>query len=207
MEDKKISEQESLLLIQQMILSAKKEQKDDGKGWIIWGWMLFTASIFTVFNMRFDWFETFFFWNAFGVVTLLLMLWEAVNHLFRKKKVRVKTYTRELFDKLDAGFFISLLFIIVSINVGVSPMYGFPLLANLYSFWILVYGSALNFRPSVIGAYISWAIALGSLFVQTFEQVMLMHAAAVMAGYIVPGHIANIEFKKLHSKAKAVESV
>ena len=48
MEDKPINEQEGLDLIRQMIHTAKKEQKDDGRGWIIWGWMLFLASVLTV---------------------------------------------------------------------------------------------------------------------------------------------------------------
>ena len=43
MEEKLISEKESLLLIRQMIHTAKKEQKDDGKGWIMFGWLLFGA--------------------------------------------------------------------------------------------------------------------------------------------------------------------
>jgi hypothetical protein len=53
MEEKQISEQESLSIIQKMIQTAKKEQIDDGKGWIIWGWMLFMASVLTVLNLFF----------------------------------------------------------------------------------------------------------------------------------------------------------
>jgi hypothetical protein len=208
MEDKHISEQESLLLIRQMIDSAKREQRDDGKGWIIWGWMLFAASLLTVLNLHNKWVGTFFFWNIFGVLAIVLMLWELVNRNVLKRKERVRTYTKDLFNKLDAGFFISLMFIITSMNVGgISPLYGFPLLVNLYSFWILIYGSALDFKPSVIGAYISWAIGISSLFVGSFETVMLLHAAAVLCGYIIPGHIAYNEFRKVSVKHKSAEVV
>jgi len=41
MEEKNLTEQESMLIIQQMINTAKHEQKDDGIGWIVWGWLLF----------------------------------------------------------------------------------------------------------------------------------------------------------------------
>ncbi len=71
-EEEPLSEHESLLIIQQMIDTAKQEQKDDGKGWIIWGWLLFMASVLTVFNLKFNWLNPFFFWNAFGAVTLVL---------------------------------------------------------------------------------------------------------------------------------------
>jgi hypothetical protein len=216
MEEKNISEKESLLLIQQMISTAKKEQKDDGMSWIIWGWMLFLASIFTVLNQRLDWnLSNFFFWNVFGGFTVVYFVYETVRYFFFKKTDKVKTYTGDLFARLNAGFFISLMLIIVSINVGARAIYarfgtpditpiniGFALLINLYAFWILIYGTALNFRPSVIGAYCSWAIAFAALFVKSFEQVMLLQALAVLVGYIIPGHIANREFKKLKRKDK-----
>ncbi len=214
MEEKELSEQESLLIIQQMIQTAKKEQEDDGRGWILWGWMLFASSVLTVFNMQLKWFNPYFFWNAFGVITIIYFLYEIVTNFFIKKKEKVKTYTQDLFNKLNIGFFISLMFVILCINIpvyqpgsntpthAVSPMIGFPLLINAYAFWILIYGTALNFKPSVIGAYITWTFGIGALFVKTFEIVMIMHALAVLSGYIIPGHLAYREFKKLHRQEK-----
>jgi hypothetical protein len=208
-EEKQLTEQESLSIIRQMISSAKKEQKEDGKGWIIWGWMLFFASVFTVLNMHLGWVQTFFFWNAFGIITVVYFIYETVKFFFFKKTEKVRTYTGDLLAKLNIGFFISLMFIIVSINVGASVMdniamvnIGFALLISLYAFWILVYGTALNFKPSIIGAYVSWAIGFVALFLNDFEKVMALHALAVLCGYIIPGHIANREFNKLHSKDK-----
>ena len=79
MEEKKISEKESLLLIRQMIQTAKKEQKDDGMGWIVWGYLLLLASVLTICNLNFRWFDDLFlFWNAFGAVTFVLLIWETV---------------------------------------------------------------------------------------------------------------------------------
>jgi len=201
MEDKNMTERESLQIIQQMIQTAKQEQKDDGKGWIIWGWLLFLASIFTYLNLKFNWVSPFFFWNIFGLITLVLLGTRAVRQLFYKKKESVRTYTKDLFDKLNIGFVISLLLIIFSMNHlnsvdSVMPQKGFALLLGLYGFWILIYGAALNFKPSIIGAYITWALAFVSLFVTKFQYTMLLHAAAALCGYIIPGHLANKEFNK-----------
>ncbi len=200
MEEKRITEQESLQIIQQMIQTAKWEQKDDGMGWIIWGWLLFIASLFTFINQRFEWVSTFFFWNLIGAITLLLLLYETILFYTGKRKEKVKTYSGDLLDKLNIGFFISLMLIIFSINLGVSPVKGFALLLGLYGFWILIYGAVLNFKPSVIGAYITWAFALASLFVIRFEHTMLLHAAAVLCGYIIPGHMAYREFNKINNE-------
>jgi hypothetical protein len=208
-EEKQLTEQESLSIIRQMINSAKKEQKDDGRGWIIWGWMLFFTSVLTLLNMRFDWYQTFIFWNVFGIITIVYFIYETIKFFFFKKTEKVRTYTGDLLAKLNIGFFISLMFIIISINVGARIMdniatvnIGFSLLISLYAFWILIYGTALNFKPSIIGAYVSWAIGLVALFLTDFEKVMALHALAVLCGYIIPGHIANREFNKLHSKDK-----
>lgn len=202
MEHEKMTQQESLQIIQQMIQTAKLEQKDDGKGWIIWGWLIFMASLFTYLNIKIDWVSTFFFWNVFGVCTLILLGYQIIKDIVVKKKERVKTYTNDLFKKLNIGFTISLFLIIFSMNLGVHPIKGFALLLGLYGFWILIYGAVLNFMPSITGAYITWAFAFASLFVNSFEWTMLLHGAAVFCGYIIPGHIANKEFNKVKSTGR-----
>jgi hypothetical protein len=200
MEEKQISGHDSLLIIQQMIDTAKKEQKDDGMGWILWGWLLFLASVFTYINLYTRWVSVFFFWTSFGIVSLLIGLFEVVRTSFFRKKEKVRTYTKDLFEKLNIGFFIMLFFIVLAINLDVDPRKGFALLLALYGFWILIYGTALDFRPSIIGAFITWGFALAAMFVKTFEWTMILHAAAVLFGYIVPGHIARKEFKKLSTR-------
>lgn len=204
MEHKKISETESLLIIQQMIETAKEEQKDNGKGWIIWGWLLFSASILTLINLKMKWFSNYFFWNLFGIASLLLLIYSVISYMFFRKTNKVRTYTAELFEKLNIGFFISLMLIIVSINRGVNPVQGFALLLGLYGFWIMIYGTALNFKPSIIGAYATWACAFTGLFVQGFDWAMILHAVAVLCGYIIPGHLAKIEFDKSNRLQKTV---
>jgi hypothetical protein len=137
---------------------------------------------------------------VFGAISLLIALYEIVTSFVTKKTVRVKTYSRAIFDKLNIGFFVSLMFIIVTMNVGMSPVKGFPLLMNLYGFWILIYGAMLNFKPSMIGAFVMWVLAIAALFVNRFETVMILHGIGVLCGYIIPGHIANYEFKMLAAR-------
>ena len=203
MEQKKLSEQESLRIIQQMIQTAKQEQKDDGLGWILWGWLLFAASVLTWFNIKFEWFSIYLFWNIFGLVAGLLMVYNVTRHLFFRNRQRVKTYTHDLFRRLNSGFFIFLMMIILSINLGVQPVKGFALLLGLYGFWILIYGTALNFMPSLVGAFLTWAFGFAALFVKDhhFDQTMILHSLAVLCGYIIPGHLANRAFKKISHRS------
>ena len=195
-DEMQLSEKEGLLIIQRMIERAKQEQKGDGIGWIVWGWVLFLVSVFSFANSKMDWFSQYFLWNLFGGTCLCFFLYKIIRNFFFNQAPRVKTYTGDLLERLNIGFFVSLLFFIVAMNVNINPVAGFTLLINLYGFWILIYGTALNFRPSIIAAFITWAIGLAALFAKTFDIVMVFHAAAVLCGYIIPGHIANIEYRK-----------
>jgi len=198
METKQMTSEESLLIIQQMISTAKNEQKDDGKGWIVWGWLLLAASLFSFINLKIKWVDPYFFWNVLGVATIVLS-----RFVFFKKGQQVKTYTSDLFKKLNVGFFISLVFIVVGINVNtITPVAGFALLISLYGFWALIYGTALNFRPSVVAAFVTWALGFAALFVKTFDWAMIIHAAAALVGFIIPGHIAGRQFKQAAGKIK-----
>lgn len=192
-----MTRQQSLALIEQMIHTAKREQKDDGRGWILWGWLLFGASVFSLLNIWLQWnLNPFFFWNGFSLLVIVLFIMEIILKGRRTERQRVKTYTSALYQHLNTGFFISLVLIIMSMNVGVPPLKGFALLLGLYGFWILIYGAVLNFKPSLVGAYITWAFAFTSLFMPSFTWVMVLHALAVCCGYIIPGHMAHYEFKK-----------
>jgi hypothetical protein len=196
--DKPISGQEGLHLIQKMIFIAKQEQRNDGVGWIWWGWMLFGASLFSLLNARYNWVSPYFFWDTLGVIALIYFIIRSIRYFSGARRKVVRTYTGELIHKLNIGFFVSLLFIMVAMNGVLNPMAGFPMLVNLYGFWILVYGTAMNFRPFIIGAFVAWAMGIAGLFVKTYEAVLLTHALAVLGGYIIPGHIANYTFRKLN---------
>jgi hypothetical protein len=200
MEEKEMSGQESLLIIQQMINTAKKEQKDDGMGWIIWGWLLFIASVLSYINLKVRLVNDFFFWNGVGALTLLALLYGVIRDAFFKKAKKVQTYMKDLFDKLNVGFFIQLVFVILAMNLGVHVTKGFALMIGTYGFWILIYGASLNFKPSIIGAFVTWGFGIAALFAKSFDWTMIFHAAAVFFGYIIPGHIAYREFKKLSTR-------
>jgi hypothetical protein len=108
-QEKKLSEQESLLIIQQMIQTAKQEQKMMVKDGSYGAGCCLAASVLTYINLKTQWFSNYFFWNVFGIASLLLLLFSVVRTFFFKKIDKVKTYTAELFQKLNIGFFISLL--------------------------------------------------------------------------------------------------
>lgn len=206
-----LTEQESLRLINEMIGIAKKEQKDDGKGWILWGWLLFLASVCSFLNSKWDWsLSQYIFWNSFGIFSIGYFIFVMFRYFFSRPKAGIKTYTRDFLHRLNLGFIVSMFFIIAAINLEILPVNtGFMLLINLYGFRVLMQGTALHFRPFVVGAVICWLMATAGLFIKSFDWIMVIHATAVLFGYIIPGHMANRDFKKSklisnHSKQYSV---
>jgi hypothetical protein len=107
----------------------------------------------------------------------------------------VKTYVQELLDRLGAGFFISL-FAIVAAGFISKTSFGFGYYYILYAFWMFIHGSAIRFRPLIIGAYVNWMAAIAIFLLKDTTQIMIVSAIAVFIGYLVPGYMLKVEYKK-----------
>lgn len=193
MDERKITEHESLHLIQQMIQVAKEDHREDGDGWLIWGWLLFIASVSSAvlnyldLNHYISWVWT----GTLGVGVVIYILF----HKFRRKEEKVKTYVQELLDRLGAAFFISL-FAIIAAGYISKTSFGFGYYYILYAFWMYIHGSAIRFRPLIIGAYVNWAAAIAIFLLKDIAPIMIVSAIAVLIGYLIPGYILKAEYRK-----------
>jgi hypothetical protein len=194
MEEKPLTQQESLALINQMIRKAKNEASDNGLGWLLWGVMIFLASISTYVILQFNLnVNAFMGWNVFGLIGIPIM---AYNLIRNKRAVKTRTYVDELLYLFDVGFAICLFVIILSMNIHVDPSDGFAYLLMVYAFLMLIQGGALKFKPLFIGAVINWAGAVVMFYVKDLKYDMLITAAAVFIGYIIPGLMLRSQYKK-----------
>jgi hypothetical protein len=191
--EKELSGQESLQLIQSMIQAARQEVRDNGWGWLFWGWMIFLAAISTFFIIEFDAGNVFLPWNIFGICAIVLMVYGLVKP---RPKGRVKTYVDDLLRYFDIGFTICIFLIIFSINVGVKPNYGFGYFLMVYGFLMLIQSGLLKFRPLLTGAMVNWLGAAGIFLNPVFKYDMLITAAAVLIGYIIPGYLLRAKYKR-----------
>ena len=193
MEEQKITEQESLQLIQQMIQVAKADYRENGDGWLIWGWLLFIASVssgvlsYLQIKGYIGWI-----WTGMLIVGMLLYIF---FHVLKKKDEKVKTYVQELLDRIGTGFFISL-FAIVAAGFIINSSYGFGYYYILYAFWMYIHGSAIRFRPLIIGAFVNWIAAIAIFLLTDIAQIMAVSAFAVLVGYLIPGYMLRAEYRK-----------
>lgn len=209
MEDKNMTSQEGLRLIQQMIQVAKDDYRENGGGWLLWGWLLFIASVSSMIFAYLQW------WNyiqyawlgalAAGLLTGFILYLYGRSH--KQKNAVVKTYVQELVDRLGTGFFISLL-ILVAANFmgGGKPGFIFGYYYVLYAFWMFIHGSALRFRPLIMGAAVNWAAAIAIFLINDFRYDMLVSSIAVLTGYLIPGYMLRAKYRKtMNHKVEKIE--
>jgi len=181
--EEQLTNEKSLDLIRQMIDAAKQKVTDNGVNWLLWGTMIFLASLSTYFLIIYGYKDIFMGWNIFGFATVILLSFQ----LLRPKKKAVKTYVDDLLRLIDLGFIICMFTVILSINIAVSPNEGFGYLHMLYAFLMMTQGGILRFTPLKIGAIVNWIGAIAIFINKDFKYDMLISAAAVLIGYIIPG--------------------
>ncbi len=186
------SKEDSLSLITKMINQAKNENSEKGEGWLLWGWLLFIASISSAIFMHFKlgsylpWI-----WNGMGITVLIYFIYG----VSLKKTAPVKTYINEMLDKFSIGFFISLITIIICSAIA-NNSFAFGYYFILYAFWMYIYGSAIKFKPLIFGAFVNWAAAIVIFLVDDFKYGMIVSSVAVLIGYLIPGYMLRTQYKK-----------
>lgn len=196
--DQQLTNQQSLDIIQQMIAQAKTNISDNGLGWLLWGTMIFLASFSTYFFINADAPNIYLGWNIFGVFTIVMLTYD----IFKPKKKKVRTYVSDLLRLVDLGFTISLFTVIFAINFAVSANGGFGFFLMIFAFLMLIKGGAVKSRSLMVGAAVNWAGAIAMFVNKEFKYDMLIMAGAVLIGYIIPGLLLWMKYKKLNTSLK-----
>lgn len=189
-QEKPINEKESLLIIEQMITSVKKDIKDDGFYFLLWGWLVFIAAIIHYVLLAINFKHHYIAWPVLMPLGGIIHLFYAIR---QEKKVKVKTYVDDFLSYLWGAFLISLL-ILLGFMPYISYEKAYPLIIMLYGIGTFVTGGALRFPPLIIGGIVCWIITIGAFFVK-FDFQLLLLAMAILISYIIPGHILKAKYK------------
>jgi hypothetical protein len=191
MEEENFSPEKSLLVIQSMIDKTKASVADNSFYFLLWGWLVFLASIGQyVLKVIFDspWHPVVWSINIIGIVV------SAYHGIKEGKKRRVKNYIDESLDYLWIAIVIAyFLFGFAFARIGWQNCYTFYML--LYGIGSFVTGRLLKFSPLVWGAMASWALSLVSTFM-SFDINILLCAAAILVSYIIPGYLLRKKYKE-----------
>ncbi|HMK05478.1 MAG TPA: hypothetical protein VK489_14855 [Ferruginibacter sp.] len=196
--DQQLSKEKSLEIIHQMINQAKTNITDSGLSWLLWGTMIFLACLSTYFFIDMGADNVFLGWNIFGIVTIVLLAYD----LFKPKRKIVRTYVDDLMILVDISFIVCIFIIIFAINIATGPNSGFGFLLMLFGFFMLIKGGMVRSKALMIGAVVNWAGAIAVFVNKELKYDMLIIAAAVLIGYIIPGLLLRAQYRKDKNNVK-----
>ena len=191
MQEESFSPEESLQVIQTMIEKTKSKVVDNSFYFLLWGWLVFIASIGQfILKVIVQTPYHYFVWNLMFVGVVFSVIYSVRT----KRKRVVKTYVDESLDYLWIAIVASyVLFGFAFARMGWQNCYTFYML--LYAVGCFVTGRVLKFTPLVWGAIVSWVLAVISTFT-SFDYNILLCALAILVSYIIPGYLLRNQFRK-----------
>ncbi len=184
MRDRKLSKEESLEVIEEMIALAKRKIDSSGFHFILWGILVIFASLAQYALLKYD-FTEFAHWVWFIVPVVGL----PIAFIYERRKNRMRG-VRGKFDRIYGSLWLAFgitisVAVFVSISNQVNPIAFILLLIGLATF---VSAVIYQFIPLMLGAVIFWITALLCPQFDNLNQ-LLLNAGAIFLGYIIPGII------------------
>lgn len=198
MEEKPLNETESLALISSMIKKTQGTLNDNGFYFLLWGWLVFVASAGQYILARaglpdvseYTW----------AVIMPLGGIISGIRGWKDGKKQKVKTYTDEMLSYVLFAFLAALFIVLIFMSIKGGWKLAYPMIMMVYGMWLFISGGALKFKPLIVGGLINFACSIAGFYIQSIELVLLL-SFAVLAGYIIPGHMLNAKFKRENNAA------
>ncbi len=212
MEEKQLSEQESLQLIQQMISRAKNNFVDTGIGPILWGSVISLCSIVQFLIIQFQWHLPFDIW----LLALAAIIPQILISVRERRERKAKGWDDDILGYVWLCFGVGVFIINFLNNVAAdafNPLlsdyreitgkenipnfwsYGSSYLLFVYGYPTIVTGAARKFRLMTIGGIVCWVSALVSAFTVTKFDFLLMAVSAALA-WLIPGIVLRKKYLK-----------
>jgi len=190
MEDKELSPEESLSLINGMIGKARQRYTDNSFYFLLWGWLVIAACtahyVFAVYEIIHEPSMAWFLMFAGAVVSM-------VYGRNQGKRAKVVHFTDKLYGWLWLSLGIAMLIVIINgqyMNFQIVPL--MLMLAGVGTFFS---GAMMKFKVLQFGAVCLWAMSIFTFQLNEIDQLPAM-AAGIAVGYLLPGYIMKFNNKK-----------
>ncbi len=190
MEEKPLSEKESLQLITKMISQAKNNYYESGLGALLWGFTNLICFVLVYLREDTNWFKMPF--NPFYLMFITFILQFYFDRREKKYKQTV-TFKNEMCQYVWITFGISVLILTIAggfANIGYIVL---PLLLLLFGIPTFITGLINKFSAFIIGGISCWIFCIIALFYKTDFTYLLVAAGAGIA-WIIPGFILRARF-------------
>ena len=198
MEDKSLSEKESLQLITKMINQAKNHYYESGLGALLWGFTNLICFTLAYLDATVKWFNMPFSPFYLMFITFILQFYFDSKE---KKYRKAITYKDEAHKYVWLAFGISVFILTIAggfANIGYIVL---PLLLLLFAIPTFISGCINKFSPFIIGGICCWILCIIAFFYKSYTTYLLV-ALGVTIAWIIPGFILRARFYKNTAKQK-----
>jgi hypothetical protein len=184
MNEKELSKDESLALISNMIYQAKRNVAQGGSFYfLLWGWVVMLANIGHYLMEKYEWYDApYIVW----VLTIPAGIVSMIYGARKAKRAGVRSHLDRLYGLIWLSVFIGvliILFFMAEVNYNVNAI-----ILTLAGIGTFISGSALRFRPLVLGGVALWVSSIIAFNLPVIDQ-YLVGAVGILAGYLVPGYL------------------
>jgi len=187
--------EESLQIIRRSIANSRKNMKDASFYYILWGWALIFASITNYAVLKYYiqaeayaglWWKSLLVWAIFLILATLIL---QIKISRSSKKEKVVTHIDRFISILwlSAGVIMGLM-VFLSFKVDSYPT---PFILAITALATFVSGAIVRYKPLIYGGIVFLFASVLSIYVSGLEQ-LLIFAAAVALGYLLPGYLLKI---------------
>ena len=189
MEEKQLSEQESLQLITQMINKAKEDYRESGISALFWGAVITFCSIVSFFGHYYNvpaldnvW------WLTFAAVAF-----QIVYSVRQSRKRKYKTYSDDAMGGIWISFGVAMFLFSFFVNAG-RVDHSNTLFLITYGIPTFATGFTRRFKPMIIGGIICWLLAILNIYTPGPYNI-LYNAVAAQVAWFIPGLILRQKYR------------
>ena len=194
--EKKFNEEDSMLVIRQMIEQAKgKLEKGDGKYFVLWGYLVAVTCLVHYISYKFGDVDNLrysgYIWGIpmiIGVIVSFYFGWKD------SKKEVVKTYTSSMISRIWIGFACTSV-LISFLLAGKYAVFIYPAISLVYAYATFISAGAFRMKWMYISAAICVVCVILYRFVPYAEYPLLM-ATMLLCGNVIPGQFINYRARK-----------
>jgi hypothetical protein len=191
MEKENFSPQESLALIQSMIVKARRDMSDNSQYFLLWGWITFIACTGQFILKNIIHYEKHYLVWWLVIPATIISVYMGVKE---RKKREASTYIGDSMKYLWMGMGMSFFVLSMILSKMGWDTNIFPFFILLYGLGTFISGKLLQFKPLVFGGLAAWALGITSVYFN-YDFQMLFAAAAILISYIIPAYMLRSKNK------------
>lgn len=192
MDKNNLTPEESFNIINKAISNFKMNYKENGKSFLLWGWMICFACfshfiIFKILQSK----EAYEHMGLFSIGNWAVFMFTAfIIQLFMGRKINKD---KKVFSHLEK--FLDYLWWVISASIVVAMFLCFkleiippPLFLLIGGIATTITGLVIKFKPVIIGGISFFLFSIASTFVSN-ENTLIIVGVAVICGYLIPGYL------------------